>query len=74
VGVTWEGRMEFYTVLVDGVRDDETLFVNFEDAERWVEKASSWDCRPQGGDYSEWYDPRSGTTYKIVDCDDCGRF
>ena len=65
---------EFYTVLVNGLHDEETLFVGFEDAERWVEKASSWDCRPQGGYYSEWYDPRSGTTYKIVDCDDCGRF
>ena len=65
---------EFYTVLVNGVHDEETLFVNFEDAERWVEKASSWDCRPQGGDYSEWYDPRTGRRYKIIECNEQGKY
>jgi len=65
---------EYYTVLVNGIRDEEALFVSHEDAERWVEKASSWDCRPDGGDYSTWHDSRTDTMYEIVDCDDCGEY
>ena len=65
---------EFYTILINGEQEWQFLFQEHSAAEKWIQERASWDCRPNGGDYSEWYDPKSGTTYKIVDCDDCGRF
>ena len=65
---------DFYTVLIDDNRDEEALFVNFEDAERYIEKATSWDCRPNGGDYSEWYDPKTDRQYRIVECNEQGEY
>lgn len=65
---------EFYTVLINDEQDISCLFQSFEDAVKNIQNRSSWDCRPSGGRTDEWYDPASGRVYKIVPCDDCGRY
>jgi hypothetical protein len=65
---------EFYTVLINDEQDRYCLFQSFEDAVKNIQNRSSWDCRPSGGRTDEWYDPASGRVYKIVPCDDCGRY
>lgn len=65
---------EFFTVLINDEQDISCLFHSFEDAVKNIQNRSSWDCRPSGGRDDEWYDPASGLTYKIVPCDDCGRY
>lgn len=65
---------EFFTVLINDEQDISCLFQSFEDAVKNIQNRSSWDCRPSGGRTDEWYDPASGRVYKIVPCDDCGRY
>jgi len=64
---------EFYTVLVDNEQVS-FVFETMDEAIDWIKDRSSWDCRPSGGSTNEWYDAGSGLTYKIVSCDDCGRY
>ena len=65
---------EFFTVLINNEQDISCLFQSHEDAVKNIQNRSSWDCRPSGGSDGEWYDPASGRVYKIVACDDCGRY
>jgi len=64
---------EFYTVLVDNEQVS-FVFETMDEAIDWIKEGSSWDCRPHAGHVDEWYDAGSGRTYKIVPCDDCGRY
>lgn len=64
---------EFYTVLVDNEQVS-FVFETMDEAIDWIKEGSSWDCRPHGGSVDEWYDAGRGRTYKIVSCDDCGRY
>ena len=64
---------EFYTVLVDNEQVS-FVFETRDEAIDWIKEGSSWDCRPSGGSMDEWYDAGRGRTYKIVPCDDCGRY
>jgi len=43
------------------------LFNTHTEAEGWIKEHTSWDCRPRCGDYSDWYDPASGFSFKIID-------
>ena len=64
---------EFYTVLVDNEQVS-FVFETMDEAIDWIKEGSSWDCRPHCGRMDEWYDAGRGRTYKIVPCDDCGRY
>jgi hypothetical protein len=50
------------------------MFETQDEAIDYIKDNSSWDCRPSGGSMDTWYDPASGLIYKIVPCDDCGRY
>ena len=70
---------EFYTVTIKphGQTQFEPtsyIFESFDEAIRYIEKGTSWDCRPREGRTDVWYDPATDWTYKIESCDDCGRF
>ena len=70
---------EFYTVLKKPYGHDYwehsmNIFETMDEAIDYIKDNSSWDCRPSGGSTNEWYDAGSGWTYKIVSCDDCGRY
>lgn len=71
---------EFFTVLVGtdpdnaGTVNRSCMFETQDEAIDYIKDNSSWDCRPSGGSMDTWYDPASGLTYKIVPCDDCGRY
>jgi len=64
---------EFYTVVVDN-EPVSFVFETMDEAIDWIRNGATWDCRPNGGNIDEWYDAGSGLTYKIVSCDDCGRY
>lgn len=64
---------EFYTVLVDNEQVS-FVFETMDEAIDWIRDGATWDCRPSGGRMDEWYDAGRGIVYKIVSCDDCGRY
>lgn len=64
---------EFYTIIVNN-EPISFVFETMDEAIDYIKDNSSWDCRPSGGSMDTWYDAGSGLTYKIVSCDDCGRY